>query len=72
MSFIYLMETSQIKSVFCLSKGSRSNGSNINVMVFCKNQALDLKLRSNTASRGIFILLLVALLITHRTLLAVC
>lgn len=40
-SFIYSVVKSQTESVFCLSKGNRSNGCNINLMVFCKNQALD-------------------------------
>lgn len=37
-SFMYLMVKSQIESVPCLSKESRSNGSKITLMVFCKNQ----------------------------------
>lgn len=32
-SFIQSLVKSEIESVFCLSKGSRSNGCNINLMV---------------------------------------
>jgi len=54
-SFIYLMVKSPIKSVFFLSKGSsKSNNSNTNLMVFCKTQALDSKLRNNTNSKALF------------------
>lgn len=37
-SFIYLMVKSEIE--FCFSKQCRSNGSNISLIIFCKNQDL--------------------------------